>query len=165
MIPSIVSAALAALLALRSPVAGETPAKRAAKPVREPKAERVKRAKTGSQVAVQFTKYCLSGLTRRDHPVRDGIVAADPRVFRLGRHVDLFLGTRRLGRFLVDDTGALVKGHVVDIWTSSCRDARRFGRREGIATLVTVGSAEPTDGEVAGASRTAHASGATTSAR
>jgi 3D (Asp-Asp-Asp) domain-containing protein len=94
------------------------------------------RARPGEPVAVTLTAYCLQGTTRRGREVRPGIIAADPRIFPLARHVELFAGGRFLGRFLVDDTGAHVRGTRIDIWTPDCDDARRFGTRPGIATLV-----------------------------
>ena len=101
------------------------------------------RARGGERVAVNVTAYCLKGYTRRDHYVRSGIIAADPRVFPLGHHVDLYIGARYFGRFLVDDTGKDIKGNRLDLWTESCRDARFFGRRHGVATLVDRGAAPP----------------------
>ena len=95
------------------------------------------RALTGSEVEVSVTAYCLRGLTRRDNPVRPGIIAADPRVFPLGSRVEVYVGTRYLGRFLVDDTGGAIKGNKIDVWTPECREARRFGRRKGKAMLVS----------------------------
>ena len=94
------------------------------------------RAPVGKPLKVSITQYCLQGTTRRDHAVREGIVAADPRIFPLARHVEVFLGKHYLGRFLVDDTGEKVKGHTLDIWTPSCSEARRFGRQRGTAMLV-----------------------------
>ncbi|MEO9046761.1 MAG: 3D domain-containing protein [Gemmatimonadaceae bacterium] len=94
------------------------------------------RAAVGKSLPVSLTQYCLQGTTRRDHYVREGIVAADPRIFPLSGYVEIFLGKRSLGRFLVDDTGGKVKGRTLDIWTPSCSDARRFGRQRGTATLV-----------------------------
>ncbi|MEO7218148.1 MAG: 3D domain-containing protein [Gemmatimonadaceae bacterium] len=96
------------------------------------------RAPAGKPLTVSLTQYCLQGTTRRDHFVREGIVAADPRIFPLARHVEIFLGKQYLGRFLVDDTGGKVKGRTLDIWTPSCSDARRFGRQRGTATLVAI---------------------------
>jgi 3D (Asp-Asp-Asp) domain-containing protein len=90
----------------------------------------------GDPVPVELTAYCLKGTTRRDRWVREGIVAADPRLFPLGRYVELYIGRRYAGRFLVDDTGDRIRGGILDIWTSECRDARRFGRRRGTAVLV-----------------------------
>lgn len=94
------------------------------------------RAPIGIPLPVSLTQYCLQGTTRRDHFVREGIVAADPRIFPLARYVEVFLGKHYLGRFLVDDTGGNVKGNTLDIWTPSCSEARRFGRQRGTATLV-----------------------------
>jgi 3D (Asp-Asp-Asp) domain-containing protein len=91
---------------------------------------------TGEPVPVQLTAYCLQGTTRRDRFVREGIVAADPKLFPLGRYVEVYVGRKYHGRFLVDDTGGLIKNGILDIWTPSCREARRFGRQRGTAVLV-----------------------------
>ena len=93
-------------------------------------------AKLGEPVEVALTAYCLNGLTRRDHYTRQGIVAADPRVFPLGRYVEIYVGRDYYGRFLVDDTGRAIKGNIIDIWTPTCREARLFGRTKGTAVLV-----------------------------
>ena len=90
----------------------------------------------GEPVPVQLTACCLQGTTRRDRLVREGIVAADPKLFPLGRYVELYIGRKYHGRFLVDDTGSRIRDGILDIWTPSCRDARRFGRRRGTAVLV-----------------------------
>lgn len=95
-----------------------------------------RRAKLGEPVDVALTAYCLKGLTRRDHYVRQGIVAADPKVFPLGRYVEVYVGKEYYGRFLVDDTGRAIKGNILDIWTPTCREARLFGRTKGTAVLV-----------------------------
>jgi hypothetical protein len=68
--------------------------------------------------------------------VRPGIVAADPRIFPLARYVEIFMGNKYLGRYLVDDTGGNVIGATIDIWTPSCSQAARFGRQTGRAVLV-----------------------------
>ena len=92
-------------------------------------------ARAGKPIRVSITQYCLRGITRRGNPVRPGILAADPRVFPLGRTVELFVGRRSLGRFLVDDTGGVVKGAIVDVWVPSCADAIQFGRRRGTVVM------------------------------
>jgi len=97
------------------------------------------RARPGEPVSVTLSAYCLQGATRRGGPARPGIIAADPRIFPLARHVELFAGGRFLGRFLVDDTGKRIRGARIDIWTPDCDDARRFGMRSGVATLVAIG--------------------------
>jgi 3D (Asp-Asp-Asp) domain-containing protein len=90
----------------------------------------------GDPVPVELTAYCLSGTTRRGRYVRAGIVAADPKYFPLSRYIEVYVGSRYYGRFLVDDTGSLIRGARLDVWMPTCNDARRFGRRKGIAVLV-----------------------------
>jgi 3D (Asp-Asp-Asp) domain-containing protein len=94
------------------------------------------RAHDGEPIPVEITAYCLSGTTRRGRWVRPGIIAADPRVFPLSRYVELFEGDNYLGRFLVDDTGLLIKGKHIDMWVPTCREATLFGRVQGTAVLV-----------------------------
>ncbi len=101
-----------------------------------PGSGRFARAQAGEEIPVSLTQYCLKGTTRRGRFVRPGIVAADPRIFPLARYVEVFMGKRYIGRFLVDDTGGNVIGATLDIWTPSCREARRFGRQHGRAVLV-----------------------------
>jgi 3D (Asp-Asp-Asp) domain-containing protein len=90
----------------------------------------------GDPVPVELTAYCLRGLTRRDHYVREGIIASDPKVFPLGRYLEVYVGKMYYGRFLIDDTGKAIKRNRLDIWTPTCREARLFGRTKGTAVLV-----------------------------
>ena len=90
----------------------------------------------GDPVPVLLTSYCLMGTTRRGRYVRAGIIAADPKYFPLSRYVELYVGRRYYGRFLVDDTGRRIRGAHVDFWLSSCKAARRFGVKHGTAMLV-----------------------------
>jgi 3D (Asp-Asp-Asp) domain-containing protein len=62
------------------------------------------------------------------HGVRRGVIAADPRILRLGSRINLGAGAYS-GEYLVSDTGGAVKGRKIDIWMPSCAEARRFGRR------------------------------------
>lgn len=94
------------------------------------------RAQDGITIPVSLTQYCVQGETRRGRQTRHGIVAADPRIFPLSRYVEVFLGDEYLGRYLVDDTGGNVLGATLDIWNPDCREAARFGRHWGSATLV-----------------------------
>ena len=90
----------------------------------------------GDPVPVSLTAYCLKGMTRRDHYVREGIIASDPKVFPLGHYLEVYVGKTYYGRFLIDDTGGVIKGNKLDIWTPTCREARIFGRVKGTAVLV-----------------------------
>lgn len=89
----------------------------------------VKAAGAGaSRGAFSATAYCLSGKTAMGHGVRRGIIAADPRVLKLGSKVTINAGPYS-GTYLVSDTGGSIKGKKLDIWVPSCSEARRFGRR------------------------------------
>ena len=94
------------------------------------------RAEDGVTIPISLTQYCVQGETRRGRQTRHGIVAADPRIFPLARYVEVFLGNEYLGRYLVDDTGGNVLGATLDIWNPDCKEAARFGRHWGNATLV-----------------------------
>jgi 3D (Asp-Asp-Asp) domain-containing protein len=74
------------------------------------------------------TAYCLRGRTASGSRVRSGIIAADPRMLRLGSRVNLAAGSYS-GNYVVADTGGKIKGKRIDIWMASCAEARRFGRR------------------------------------
>lgn len=97
------------------------------------------RARPGQPVTVTLTAYCAHGTTRQGTRTRSGIVAADPRIFPMARHVELFAAGRYLGRFRIEDTGGAVHGARLDIWTPDCADAERFGTRPGVASLVALG--------------------------
>lgn len=81
-----------------------------------------------SRGSFSATAYCLRGRTATGGGVRRGIIAADPRVLRLGSTVRLE-GGGYSGRYQVTDTGGRIKGKKIDIWVPSCSEARRFGRR------------------------------------
>lgn len=81
-----------------------------------------------SRGSFSATAYCLSGRTAMGHGVRRGIIAADPRVLKLGSRVTINAGPWS-GTYLVSDTGGSIRGKRLDIWVPSCSEARRFGRR------------------------------------
>ena len=64
------------------------------------------------------TAYSLRGRTASGRPVAKGLIAADPRHLPLGSRVRLEAGPYS-GEYLVADTGSLVRGKRIDIWTPS----------------------------------------------
>ncbi len=74
------------------------------------------------------TAYCLRGRTASGAGVRQGIVAADSRVLPLGTRITMNAG-KYSGTYLVADTGGAIRGNKLDVWVSSCSEARRFGFR------------------------------------
>ena len=86
------------------------------------------KATGASRGGFSATAYCLSGKTAMGHGVRRGIIAADPRVLKLGSRVYVNAGAWS-GTYLVSDTGGAIKGKKIDIWVPGCSEARKFGRR------------------------------------
>jgi len=84
------------------------------------------------------TAYSLRGRTASGRPVAKGLIAADPRHLPLGSRVRLDAGTYS-GEYLVADTGTLVRGKRIDIWTPTSREAMRFGRRTVKLTVLSYG--------------------------
>ena len=81
-----------------------------------------------SKGAFSASAYCFSGRTAMGHAVRRGLIAADPRVLKLGSKVYINAG-QWSGTYLVSDTGGAIKGKKIDIWVPGCAEARKFGRR------------------------------------
>jgi len=84
------------------------------------------------------TAYSLRGRTASGRLVAKGLIAADPRHLPLGSRVRLEAGSYS-GEYLVADTGSLVRGKRIDIWTPSSREAMRFGRRTVKLTVLSYG--------------------------
>lgn len=84
------------------------------------------------------TAYSLRGRTASGRFVAKGLIAADPRHLPLGSRVRLDAGAYS-GEYLVADTGSLVRGRRIDIWTPSTREAMRFGRRTVKLTVLSYG--------------------------
>lgn|GEM_PF-1404945 len=78
----------------------------------------------------EATAYCDYGFTASGVWVREGIVAADPRVLPLGSEIDIKLDGETLEKYQVMDTGSAIKGYIIDIWMPTCEEAIRFGRRQ-----------------------------------
>lgn len=91
-------------------------------------------AQAGSATDVYTaTAYCLKGRTASGEKVRQGIIAADPRVLPLGTLVHL----AGLGDYVVKDTGRLIKGNRLDIWMPTCTQALNYGRRRVKLTVLS----------------------------
>ena len=82
------------------------------------------------------TAYSLRGRTASGRMVSRGLIAADPRVLPLGSRVRLE-HPGYTGEYLVADTGGMIKGRRIDIWTPTSREAMRFGRRTVKLTVLS----------------------------
>ena len=83
------------------------------------------------------TAYSLHGRTASGQMVSKGIIAADPRFLPLGARVRLQAGAYS-GEYVVADTGSMVRGRRIDIWTPTSREAMRFGRRLVKLTVLSL---------------------------
>jgi 3D (Asp-Asp-Asp) domain-containing protein len=86
----------------------------------------------------EATAYSLRGRTASGEFTRSGVVAADPNVLPIGSVVEIEAGTYS-GVYVVHDTGARVKGNLVDVWVPSYKAARQFGRRNVKLTVLKYG--------------------------
>lgn len=84
------------------------------------------------------TAYSLRGRTASGKMVAKGLLAADPRHLPLGSRVRLEAGAYS-GEYVVADTGGMIRGKRIDIWTPSSREAMRFGRRPVKLTVLSWG--------------------------
>jgi 3D (Asp-Asp-Asp) domain-containing protein len=84
----------------------------------------------GARLRFVATAYCKGTITASGLPPRTGIAAADPRVLPVGSVVQVLAGAPRYhGIYTVMDTGLIVNGRRIDIYTRDCNEAVRFGRR------------------------------------
>jgi 3D (Asp-Asp-Asp) domain-containing protein len=84
------------------------------------------------------TAYSLRGRTASGQMVTKGVIAADPRHLPLGSRVRITAGAYS-GDYVVADTGGMIRGRRIDIWTPSSREAMRFGRRPVKLTVLSWG--------------------------
>jgi 3D (Asp-Asp-Asp) domain-containing protein len=89
-------------------------------------------------VSYVATAYSLRGRTASGQMVSKGIIAADPRYLPLGSRIRLQAGAYS-GEYTVADTGSMVRGRRIDIWTPTSREAMRFGKRLVKLTVLSLG--------------------------
>jgi len=95
----------------------------------------------GDEVAFTATAYCGAGTTKSGVRTRSGIAAADPVVLPVGSVVRLRSPEepRYEGIYTVMDTGSAVQGPRIDLFISSCREAREFGLKRVLVQVLRHG--------------------------
>jgi 3D (Asp-Asp-Asp) domain-containing protein len=92
-------------------------------------------------LAFAVTMYAVGCDVKPGHPTKSGVmpvagytVAADPNVLPIGSivHID------GLGERIVHDIGPAVRGLVLDVYVTSCADARLWGRRKRMVKVLHV---------------------------
>lgn len=83
------------------------------------------------------TAYCQDGKTASGAKTGRGIVAADPVVLPIGTHIRVSgLKRGRDGIYRVMDTGTRVQGRRIDVFVTSCAEAKRFGKQRVSVTVM-----------------------------
>ena len=81
--------------------------------------------------------YSIEGKAADGLKTCKGTVSADPKVLPLGSKIRVSGAGRYSGQYTVIDTGQNVKGHVIDIYVSSVREAQEFGKKQvGVEILA-----------------------------
>jgi 3D (Asp-Asp-Asp) domain-containing protein len=84
------------------------------------------------------TAYNVYGITYSGVVVRKGIVAADPQILPIGSVIEIAAG-KYSGIYTVMDTGAVIKGNIIDIYLPDYEEAMRFGRQRVKVRVVRHG--------------------------
>lgn len=77
----------------------------------------------------EATAYCIYGTTFSGVVVQRGIVAADPSILPIGSVIEVRAG-KYSGIYTVMDTGAVIKGRIIDIYMPEYEEAIEFGRQQ-----------------------------------
>jgi 3D (Asp-Asp-Asp) domain-containing protein len=84
------------------------------------------------------TAYCAGSVTATGaRPLNKKTIAADPTVLPMGSRIRLTrLGQSYDGVYVVNDTGARIRGRRIDLYIRDCDEAIRFGRRSATVSLL-----------------------------
>jgi len=90
------------------------------------------------------TAYSVSGETKSQTVTQEGrTVAADPRVLPIGTVIEVRNAGPYSGQYVVQDTGAKIVGHKIDIYIARTREAIKFGVRKVRVRVVKRAPATP----------------------
>lgn len=103
-------------------------------------AEAAARPVVGTPLPFTATAYCKGETTASGVVVRTGIAAADPALLPVGSVIRLDAPDSRYdGIWTIMDTGPSVQGRTLDLYTWSCNDALKFGRRSVRVHVLRLG--------------------------
>lgn len=94
----------------------------------------------GIRVRFGASAYCTGEVTASGVAPRTGIAAADPDVLPTGSVIQISnLGSRYDGIYTIMDTGAVIRGRLLDIYMRSCDEATKFGRQSAEVFVLRLG--------------------------
>jgi 3D (Asp-Asp-Asp) domain-containing protein len=104
-----------------------------------------KRQLSGSYEA---TAYSIEAETASGIYVKEGVIAADPRILPIGTKVRISGAGPYSGVYVVADTGRTIVGREVDIYVPNDREAKQFGRKLVRLKVLEVPKERPTEAEL-----------------
>jgi len=91
----------------------------------------------------EATAFSTRGPTQLGVRAQQGIIAADPRVLPLGTLVRVSGAGPYSGSYVVTDTGSKVIGYHIDIFIPNHAQARRFGKKLVMVSVLRWGNLAP----------------------
>lgn len=88
------------------------------------------------------TAYSVEGTGASGKWSRPGTVAADRKVLPLNSRIRIYGAGRYSGDYTVEDTGAKVDGHHIDVYMPSHAEAKKFGRQRVKVVVLKYGDDE-----------------------
>jgi len=89
------------------------------------------------------TAYSVEGTGASGKWSHPGAVAADRAILPLNSRVRVYGAGRYSGDYTVEDTGAKVDGHHIDLYMPSHAEAKKFGRQRVKVVVLQFGDDEP----------------------
>jgi 3D (Asp-Asp-Asp) domain-containing protein len=102
-------------------------------------------AKTHRRPTIRYfiaTAYSAEGTGASGKWSHPGTVAADRRVLPLNSRIRVYGAGRYSGDYTVEDTGAKVDGHHIDVYMPSHGEAKKFGRQRVKVAVLKYGDDE-----------------------
>jgi 3D (Asp-Asp-Asp) domain-containing protein len=88
------------------------------------------------------TAYSVEGTGASGKWSRPGAVAADRKILPLNSRIRVYGAGRYSGEYTVEDTGASVDGHHIDLYMPSRAEAKKFGRQRVKVVVLKYGDDE-----------------------
>lgn len=88
------------------------------------------------------TAYSIEGTGAAGKWPHPGTVAADRKVLPLNSRIRIYGAGRYSGDYVVEDTGAKVDGHHIDVYMPTRAEAKKFGRQRVKVVILKYGDDE-----------------------
>src|SRR6202790_1093219 len=88
------------------------------------------------------TAYSVEGTGASGKWSRPGAVAADRKILPLNSRIRVYGAGRYSGEYTVEDAGASVDGHHIDLYMPSRAEAKKFGRQRVKVVVLKYGDDE-----------------------